>query len=86
MAQSIYPDREGKAFDKQEIFEAQVRPLVEQIMQVCTRENIPALMSFCAVNNGGVETLPNLIYKSMTGPHRQFGPVLFAKNESEEAA
>lgn len=38
-------------FDKNEIFETQINPMIEKIQDICKEHSIPCLMAFCYAHN-----------------------------------
>lgn len=43
-------------FDKTDVFRNEINPLVEQIVDICGKHNIPALMSFTYQHDDGKES------------------------------
>ena len=43
---SLKPDSEKASFDKEPVYDAEIAPLIKQIIDVCKRNNIPMLATF----------------------------------------
>lgn len=46
----------GPIFDKDAVYESELRPLVDQIAAICRREGLPAILTICVARDpeGGV--------------------------------
>lgn len=47
---------EFETFDKNEIFETQIEPMIEKIQETCKEHSIPCLMAFCYAHNQEAST------------------------------
>lgn len=54
------------AFDKTEVFEAEIKPLIERVLAICSREQMPALASFCIIGVDAGNAEVRLVFKSFT--------------------
>lgn len=47
---------EFESFDKSEVFENQIEPMIEKIQEICKEHSIPCLMAFCYAHNQDEKT------------------------------
>ena len=53
-------------FDKQYIFDSEIRPKLQQIMQICNREKMPMFFAVCTKNNNNETEYEKHIYSSQS--------------------
>lgn len=74
MKEEIPAQENIEPFDLESVYDAEISPLMSQIIEICKRHNMPMVATFCYAKGRNPQDLSELDYCTTTIPRGEWSP------------